>query len=340
MEINCVFAPTMSTPDHIALAEKIGYERAWVYDSPTIYADSAMTLGFAAAKTSTIRLGISVITEHLRHLATNAALVAYLSTLAPDLGVGSGFTSAALLGKKPSKWADVERYIRALRGLLRGEEVEWNGAVLKLQHGDRSGVRLPGAVPIFVSAHGPKGIEVARRVGDGVVTNPTHRERISFEGPVQLTYYGTVMEDGEAYNDPRVIDAAGPGAALALHLGKYGPLAGMPEATGHGAAIEAIAEEKRLSALHLGHLIEPNDIDLQFLTGDVVQRGTLTGTRAEIGEKLLALQEEGASGVLYQPGGSDIPRELEAFFDAAQDVDFSLSTTTNNTEETEVINHA
>ena len=80
MEINCLVAPTMDTPEHIALAERIGYQRAWVYDSPTIYADAALTLGFAAQRTTTIRLGISVITEHLRHLVVNASLVAQLST--------------------------------------------------------------------------------------------------------------------------------------------------------------------------------------------------------------------------------------------------------------------
>jgi len=30
MEISCAFATSMATPDHIAAAESIGYERAWV----------------------------------------------------------------------------------------------------------------------------------------------------------------------------------------------------------------------------------------------------------------------------------------------------------------------
>jgi 5,10-methylenetetrahydromethanopterin reductase len=97
----------------------------------------------------------------------------------------------------------------------------------------------------------------------------------------------------------------------------------MPESDGHAAAIEAIAPDRRLGALHHGHLIEPNEIDRKFLTGEVVERGTLTGTRAQIAERLLALQAEGATAVLYQPGGSDIPRELQAFWEAAQMADFT-----------------
>lgn len=83
MEINCVFAPAMDTPDHIATAEEIGYRRAWVYDVPVCYADTGATLGIAATRTSTIRLGVSVLTPHLRHLVSNAALIAYLATLTP-----------------------------------------------------------------------------------------------------------------------------------------------------------------------------------------------------------------------------------------------------------------
>ena len=39
IEISAAFAPGLDTPDHIALAERIGYTRAWVYDSPALYHD-------------------------------------------------------------------------------------------------------------------------------------------------------------------------------------------------------------------------------------------------------------------------------------------------------------
>jgi 5,10-methylenetetrahydromethanopterin reductase len=121
MEI--VFAPAISTPDHIVLAEELGYERAWVYDVPTSYAHTGITVAAAAARTSTIRLGVAVFTPHLRHLTTNAApdrAPGHDRVGALLRGVGAGFTSSTYLNRKPSKWATVEAYIVALRELLAG----------------------------------------------------------------------------------------------------------------------------------------------------------------------------------------------------------------------------
>jgi len=36
LQVSCAFAPTNQTPDLIARAEQIGYQRAWVYDTPAL----------------------------------------------------------------------------------------------------------------------------------------------------------------------------------------------------------------------------------------------------------------------------------------------------------------
>jgi 5,10-methylenetetrahydromethanopterin reductase len=322
MEINCVFAPAMDTPDHIATAERIGYTRAWVYDVPVSYADTGATLGIAATRTSTIRLGVSVFTPHLRHLTTNAALIAYLATLAPgrfDAGVGAGFTSAAYLGRTPSTWAHVERYVIALRDLLAGQEVEWDGTVLRLMHLPASGIRFPIEVPMFVAAHGPKGYRAASRLGAGIITNPSHGDSpVPVTGKCGLVLYGTVLGDGETLESPRVFEAAGPGAGLALHLGEHGPLAGTPEAEGYAAAIAEVDESRRHLERFRGHLMAPSPRDRPFLTPEVIRRGTATGTPAELARELRRLENAGAAAVYYQPAGPDITRELHAFWAAAQ----------------------
>ena len=41
------FPTTMSSPDDIALAEEIGYERAWLYDTPQQSPDVWMALALA-----------------------------------------------------------------------------------------------------------------------------------------------------------------------------------------------------------------------------------------------------------------------------------------------------
>jgi 5,10-methylenetetrahydromethanopterin reductase len=323
MEISAIFAPSLDTPDHIALAEELGYERAYVYDVPVIYADTGITLALAAARTSRIRLGIAVLTPHLRHLVVNAALVAHLATMAPgrfDVGVGAGFTSAAFTGRKPTKWADVEQYTRDLRTLLAGGEVEVEGTVVSLMHPPRSGIRIPIEVPVWIGAHGPKAYECATRLGAaGIITVPMHGDtKITFEGPMQVMFYCTVLEEGETLESPRVVEAAGPGAALALHLGQQGPLAGTPEAAGYEDGIAEFDESRRHLEHNRGHLMEPSDLDRRFLNATVIRAGTATGTAAEVATTLGYLEGSGATGVLYQPGGPDIERELRTFMAAAR----------------------
>src|SRR5579863_6655135 len=134
MDVSCAFAPSMATPEHVALAEQLGYRRAWLYDSPGLYPDVWMALALAAERTSTIGLGPAVLVPSLRHPMVNAAAIAALAELAPGrvaVAVGSGFTGRVVFGQRAMKWSDVGAYVRALQALLRGEDVEWEGRTLR-----------------------------------------------------------------------------------------------------------------------------------------------------------------------------------------------------------------
>src|SRR3954449_4831442 len=130
IKLSCAFATSMETPEHARIAESLGYERAWLYDSPALYPDVWVTLARAAAQTSTIGLGPGVLVPSLRHPMTTGAAIATLAALAPGrvaVAVGAGFTGRHVLGQRAMKWADVADYVRVVRALLRGEEVMWEG---------------------------------------------------------------------------------------------------------------------------------------------------------------------------------------------------------------------
>ena len=115
MQISCAFATSMQTPEHIEVAEQLGYERAWCYDSPALYPDVWMALGAAAARTSRIGLATGVLIPHLRHPMVTAAAIATLSELAPgrvSVGVGSGFTGRLTMGQAPLRWKEVKKGLR------------------------------------------------------------------------------------------------------------------------------------------------------------------------------------------------------------------------------------
>src|SRR5919206_1386099 len=199
MEIGCLFPPTIDTPEHIRVAEELGYRCAYVYDSPAFLADAWMTLARTAERTSRIRIGVAAITPRLRHLVANAGAIATLCTLAPDrvdVVVGAGFTSQLMLGKGPAPWSEVEAYVLGLKALLRGEDVEWDDAIVGLRHGSLTGVTLPQRPPILVAAHGPKGYAVAKRSADGVITNLGHHSANTGADDMSdwmILYYGTVI---------------------------------------------------------------------------------------------------------------------------------------------------
>src|SRR5437899_9369877 len=124
MDISCAFATALDTPDHIALAEELGFERAWCYDSPGLYPDVWMVLARAADRTTRIGLGPAVLVPSLRHPMTNAAAIAALAAWAPGrvaVAIGSGFTGRMVFGHRGMRWDDVADYVRVLRALLRGE---------------------------------------------------------------------------------------------------------------------------------------------------------------------------------------------------------------------------
>jgi 5,10-methylenetetrahydromethanopterin reductase len=305
----------MDAPDHIVLAEELGYRRAWVYDSPALYADVWTTLGRAAERTSRIGLATGVLIPSLRHPMVTAAAVATIEALAPGrfvMGIGSGFTGRLTLGQRPNRWAFVADYVRCVQALLRGEEPEWEGARIGMLQPAGFAAERPLEVPVVIGVAGPKGEAVARELADGVfVTQP----RGDWDWCVALTF-GTVLDDGEDVGSARVRQAAGHAAAVAVH-GAYeflGPAAAdrIPGAPAWFDAIDAVPAERRHLEVHRGHLVELNEHDELVVTPELIASTTFTGTVEDLSARLADLDAAGVTEVAYQPAG-DIERELRAF---------------------------
>lgn len=318
MEISCAFAPSAQTPDHIALAEELGYRRAWCYDSPALYSDVWATMALAAARTQRIGLATGVLIPSLRHVLITASAIATIEGLAPGrvvAGIGSGFTGRRVLGQPAMRWADVAAYTQALRGLLRGEDVEWDGSVLRMCHPDGFAPARPIEVPFVFAAEGPRGLEVARRLGDGIsiaLSDPPE----GFDWVVRLTF-GTVLDEDESPTSDRVYEAAGHAASLAYHVayeleGRDAVL-DLPGGEEWLRRIEAVPEPVRHLAIHDGHLVTVNQLDREVMPREMVAEATLTGTAAQLRERLDELAASGVTEIMYQPAGPDIPRELRAF---------------------------
>jgi 5,10-methylenetetrahydromethanopterin reductase len=329
MKLSCAFATSVDTPDHVAVAESLGYRRAWLYDSPAIYPDVWMALALAADRTSTIGVGPGVLIPSLRHPMVNAGAIAALEALAPGrvaIGIGAGFTGRYTMGQKPLRWADVGRYVEVLRALLRGDVIEWEGAAVKMLHGPGFGAERPIDVPIFIGAGGPVGTEVALRVGDGIMAAGAPNTVAPAGTEQVLLQFGTVLSEGEDLRSRRVLDAAGHALAVGFHAryerGGVAALSGMPGGEAWAAAVAAIPETERHLATHEGHLVRLAAIDEAAITeaADLIPAMSFSGTAGHLNDRVRGLAAAGVTEIAYQPAGPDIPGELERMADALDSV--------------------
>jgi 5,10-methylenetetrahydromethanopterin reductase len=316
LEISCAFATSLDTPGHIELAERLGYRTAWCYDSPALYPDVWVTLALAAQRTTRVALGPGVLVPSLRHVMTNAAAVATLEALAPGrivVGIGAGATGRLAMGQRPLPWRDVIAYTRALRALLRGEDVDWEGGLLRMVHPAGCAPARPLNTPVVIAAQGPKGLEAARAVADGIFTvGPAG----GFPWVAELVL-GTVLDDGEQPASERVLAAAGPAAAVFYHLmydGRgWGDVSVLPSGEEFRRRAEGLPAASRHLDIHASHLVGLNPLDEGVVTGEAMAALGVAAGAGAWRERLAASEAAGVTEVVFQPAGPDIPRELEAF---------------------------
>jgi 5,10-methylenetetrahydromethanopterin reductase len=320
LTLSCAFATSLQSHEQARIAEDLGYRRAFFYDSPALYPDVWVQLCRAADRTERIGLGPGVVVPSLRHpLVTASAISTLVSVAGRDrvtVAVGSGFTGRLAMGQRPLSWASVAEYVTVVKALLAGEEVEWDGAMIKMIHPAGFGSARPIDVPFIIAAAGPKGAAVAQELGDGVfgATRPIP----GFEWSIVLMF-GTVLNEGEDPGSERVIAAAGHGAGVGLHWAvEHNHLARVPNGVEWAAAYDDVPLRSRHLARHAGHLVEVNPHDRPFVTGELLIAIGAAMSPEGVRQRLAAAEARGATEIAYQPAGPDIARELEAFAKAAQ----------------------
>ena len=125
------FGISCSKIDEIGLvthAESLGYDFCWVTDSQMIRSNPWAVLALAAQQTRSIRLGTGVAVPGLRLAPVAANGIATINRLAPGrtfMGIGTGNTAMRTMGQPATKLKVFAEYIRTVRGLLNGEEVNY-----------------------------------------------------------------------------------------------------------------------------------------------------------------------------------------------------------------------
>ena len=312
MRLSCALVPSPRVPELAVRAEALGYDRVWLADSPALYGDVWIAVAEAARATRRIGLGTGVLIPSLRHVLATAAAIAHVEALAPGrlrVALGTGFTGRRMLGQKPLSLRTLESYVRQLRALLAGEEVEVDGAPCRLLHPLGVSARLPLTTPLWIAASGAKSTALAQQVGDGMicagVVPPGARD-------AALLAMGTVLQDGETLASPAVLERIGPAIAVVWH-GTYEAVGAgvdaLPGGKGWRAEVERFPARSRHLYVHEGHLVELTDRDRRNLAPELAG-ATFTGTPAQLRERAAGLAGQGVRELVYWPLGPDLAGEL------------------------------
>lgn len=154
-------------------ADQLGFDQLWV--SHDLFLHSAPVLLAAIAEvTEQIEIGPGILNPYTQSPAEIAMTIATLDQLSGgrcNLGLAAG--AGDFLGwvglDQPRPLAAVRESTRAIRLLLEGERAEIDGRFL--HWGREAYLRLPtGRVPpIYLGATGPRMLELAGEIGDGVL---------------------------------------------------------------------------------------------------------------------------------------------------------------------------
>lgn len=165
-------AETMRAAD---IAEEHGFDSLWVAEG-RLTRDAATIMALLADRTETVRIGSGVVNNKSRNAALMAVTFKTLDEIAPDrivLGIGAWWEPLASKVGTPLRKpvSSMREYVDALQRFFRNEEVSVAGEFVRMD-----GVRFdrmyaenqPVQVPIYAGAVGPRMLELAGEVMDGV----------------------------------------------------------------------------------------------------------------------------------------------------------------------------
>ena len=158
--------PVQETADFIASCEAAGFSGVGVHDHQHSGRDVFLTLALAAQRTSTMTLYPATTNPVTRHPSVLASLAHTLEEIAPGrirLTVGPGYLAVGNIGRPRASLKRMRAAILAMRSLLRGETVTFNGTQTRLRNISEQ------PTPIFMTAAGPRMVELAGEVADGAL---------------------------------------------------------------------------------------------------------------------------------------------------------------------------
>jgi len=200
MKFGITIKPDMTVERIVALtrqAEASRFEYGWIFDSHVLWLEPYPMLTLMATNTKNMKLGTCVTNPATRDITVTSSLFATLNLISGgrmQLGIGRGDSSRRVLGKKPVTVAQLEKSVKDFRDLTSRKEIDYEDRKARLTWADG------GVPPVWVAGYGPKVLELAGRIGDGVI--------LQFADPDLIEWCVSFVKKGAeaAGRDPRKIE--------------------------------------------------------------------------------------------------------------------------------------
>jgi 5,10-methylenetetrahydromethanopterin reductase len=309
---------------YVRRAEARGFEAVWQAESRLVR-EATVPMAAFAAHTSRITVGSGVVNTWTRNAGLLAATFVTLDDLAPGrvvLGLGAWWDPlASKVGigrRRPLRC--MRETVEACRALFtleevtyRGEFVDLDGVRIDVVHGD-TGAR---DIPIYVGATGPKMLELAGEIADGVVLNymvsPLYNDNAMDRIVAGAQRAGRTIDDVDrpqlvvcSLDEDRAKALDNARLLLTQYLGQQPHIM---EASGvDKSLIDEINAIVDWPATH-----EQIEKAAALVPDEIVQLVSASGTPDECRAKVLEYIDHGATCPILYPLGDDVEAMIDAF---------------------------
>jgi probable F420-dependent oxidoreductase len=302
MDFGITLRPDMTPDRAVALArqaEAAGFAYGWLFDSHVLWLEPYPLLTMIALNTKRMRLGTCVTNPATRDPTVTASVLATLNIISGgrmDLGIGRGDSARRVLGKKPITLAKLEEAVQIIKGLAEGRPTDYDGEQIQMAWSS-------GELPVWIAAYGPKALNLAGRIANGVI--------LQIGDPHLIKWCMGFVHEGaqEAGRDPASIKVMAATAVwvsddlatarehvrwfpalVSNHvidlINRYDPAELPPELT---------AYVRNREGYDYQHHAEVGSSNAQFVSDEVVDRFCIVGTVEEHRRKLKELVDVGVN---------------------------------------------
>ena len=281
-------------------AEGLGFTHAWTFDSHILWQEPYVIYSQMLSATENIIVGPFVTNPATRDPTVTASTFATLNDMFGNrtiCGIGRGDSAQRVLGKKPTRLAQVEEAMHVIKELAEGREIEGSTG---------NKVRIPwikdGKLDVWMAGYGPKALNLTGRKADGFI--------LQLADPVILEWTMKHVHDAatEAGRDPKDLKVcvAAPayvgddlahqrdqcrwfGGMVGNHVAdlvsRYGEDSEVPH-----ALTDYIRAREGYDYSHHG---KADNLSTTFVPDDIVDRFCVLGTVEDHVEKLSELKDLG-----------------------------------------------